>query len=76
MICHGIPDSTVIEDGDIVNIDVTAYIGGVHGDTNATFLAGNVDEEARLLVERTQEAMLRGDQGGEARAARSTWSAA
>jgi methionyl aminopeptidase len=60
VICHGIPDSTVIEDGDIVNIDVTAYIGGVHGDTNATFLAGNVGEEDRLLVERTREAMLRG----------------
>ncbi len=36
VICHGIPDSTVIQDGDIVNIDVTAYIDGVHGDTNAT----------------------------------------
>ncbi|MPZ65227.1 MAG: type I methionyl aminopeptidase [Pseudonocardiaceae bacterium] len=60
VICHGIPDSTVIEDGDIVNIDVTAYLGGVHGDTNATFLAGNVSEEDRLLVERTHEAMMRG----------------
>src|SRR6185369_17126679 len=59
VICHGIPDSTVIEDGDICNIDVTAYIGGVHGDTNATFLAGDVSEEARLLVERTREATLR-----------------
>ncbi|MCP2169664.1 methionyl aminopeptidase [Goodfellowiella coeruleoviolacea] len=59
VICHGIPDSTVIEDGDIVNIDVTAYIGGVHGDTNATFLAGDVSEEARLLVERTHEATMR-----------------
>ena len=60
VICHGIPDSTVIEDGDIVNIDVTAFIGGVHGDTNATFLAGEVSEEDRLLVERTHEAMMRG----------------
>lgn len=60
VICHGIPDDTVIADGDIVNIDITAYIGGVHGDTNATFLAGNVDEESRLLVERTHEAMMRG----------------
>jgi methionyl aminopeptidase len=60
VICHGIPDDTVIADGDIVNIDITAYIGGVHGDTNATFLAGNVDEESRLLVERTKEAMMRG----------------
>jgi methionyl aminopeptidase len=60
VICHGIPDDTVIGDGDIVNIDITAYIGGVHGDTNGTFLAGNVDEESRLLVERTHEAMMRG----------------
>ncbi|WP_028924934.1 type I methionyl aminopeptidase [Pseudonocardia acaciae] len=59
VICHGIPDSTVISDGDIVNIDVTAFIGGVHGDTNATFLAGEVSEEDRLLVERTHEAMMR-----------------
>jgi methionyl aminopeptidase len=59
VICHGIPDTTVIADGDIVNIDVTAYIGGVHGDTNATFLAGDVAEEDRLLVERTHEAMMR-----------------
>ncbi|MGB7362535.1 MAG: type I methionyl aminopeptidase [Rhodococcus sp. (in: high G+C Gram-positive bacteria)] len=59
VICHGIPDSTVVQDGDIVNIDVTAYIDGVHGDTNATFLAGDVSEEARLLVERTHEATMR-----------------
>ncbi|MEU7767643.1 type I methionyl aminopeptidase [Nocardia sp. NPDC049190] len=59
VICHGIPDSTVIEDGDIVNIDVTAYIHGVHGDTNRTYLAGDVDAEVRLLVERTEEATLR-----------------
>jgi methionyl aminopeptidase len=60
VVCHGIPDSTVVNDGDIVNIDVTAYVDGVHGDTNATFLAGDVDEESRLLVERTYEAMMRG----------------
>ena len=60
VICHGIPDDTVVEDGDIVNIDITAYIGGVHGDTNATFLSGNVAEESRLLVERTHEALMRG----------------
>ena len=59
VICHGIPDSTVVSDGDIVNIDITAFIGGVHGDTNATFLAGDVDEQSRLLVERTHEATLR-----------------
>lgn len=54
VICHGIPDSTVLRDGDIVNLDVTAYIGGVHGDNNATYLVGDVDEESRLLVERTR----------------------
>jgi len=59
VICHGIPDDTVIKDGDIVNIDITAFIGGVHGDTNATFMAGAVDEESRLLVERTREATMR-----------------
>jgi methionyl aminopeptidase len=59
VICHGIPDSRVVEDGDIVNIDITAYLDGVHGDTNATFLAGDVDEETRLLVERTAEALRR-----------------
>ena len=60
VICHGIPDSTVLEDGDIINVDVTAFIGGVHGDTDATFCVGEVSEEARLLVERTHEAMMRG----------------
>jgi methionyl aminopeptidase len=59
VICHGIPDSREIADGDIVNIDITAYLNGVHGDTNATFLAGDVDEESRLLVERTEEALRR-----------------
>ena len=58
-ICHGIPDSRELEDGDIVNIDITAYIGGVHGDTNATYLVGDVDEESRLLVERTEESLRR-----------------
>jgi methionyl aminopeptidase len=59
VICHGIPDARPLEDGDIVNIDVTAYIGGVHGDTNATFLVGYVDDESRLLVERTKESLRR-----------------
>ncbi|GAA4990275.1 type I methionyl aminopeptidase [Kineococcus glutinatus] len=59
VVCHGIPDSTVLREGDIVNIDVTAYVGGVHGDTNATYLVGEVDEESRLLVERTRTALDR-----------------
>ena len=60
VICHGIPDDRMLQDGDIVNIDLTAFIGGVHGDTNATYLCGDVDEESRLLVERTREALMRG----------------
>jgi methionyl aminopeptidase len=55
VICHGIPDDRALVDGDIVNIDVTAYIGGVHGDCNATFLAGDVDPESRRLIEVTRE---------------------
>ncbi len=59
VVCHGIPDSTVVEDGDIVNIDITAYLDGVHGDTNATFLTPGVSEEVRDLVDRTREALRR-----------------
>jgi methionyl aminopeptidase len=58
-ICHGIPDSRELQDGDIVNIDITAFIDGVHGDTNATYLVGDVDDESRLLVERTEESLRR-----------------
>jgi len=60
VICHGIPDATVLRDGDIVNVDITGYLGGVHGDTDATFPVGEIDEESRLLIERTHEAMMRG----------------
>ena len=59
VICHGIPDTTVLDEGDIVNVDITAYINGVHGDTNATFEVGEVDEAAHLLVERTRESLNR-----------------
>ncbi len=59
VICHGIPDSTVLAEGDIVNIDITAYIGGVHGDNNATFAVGEVDQESALLIERTRESLNR-----------------
>ncbi|MEP7035593.1 MAG: type I methionyl aminopeptidase [Actinomycetota bacterium] len=60
VICHGIPDDRPLQDGDIVNIDITVFIDGVHGDTSAMYLCGEVDEESRLLVERTREAMMRG----------------
>jgi methionyl aminopeptidase len=60
VICHGIPDDTVLADGDIINIDITAFKNGMHGDLNKTFLVGDVSEDARNLVERTQEALNRG----------------
>ena len=60
VICHGIPDYRPLDDGDIVNLDITAYVCGVHGDTDATYLCGDVDEASRLLVERTHEALMRG----------------
>ena len=60
VICHGIPDDTVLEDGDLVNIDISAYIDGVHGDTNGTVLVGEGAQELVDLVARTKEAMHRG----------------
>jgi len=60
VICHGIPDTRPLEDGDIIKIDATAYKNGVHGDNCATFYVGEVDEASRLLSERTREAMYRG----------------
>ena len=60
VICHGIPDDTLLEDGDIVNIDITAYKNGFHGDSNQTFIAGTASDEVAQLVERTREALNRG----------------
>jgi methionyl aminopeptidase len=60
VICHGIPDARALQDGDIVNLDVTVFLEGVHGDTNATFFVGDVDDESRRLVRVTEECMWRG----------------
>ncbi|WP_026430552.1 type I methionyl aminopeptidase [Schaalia georgiae] len=60
VICHGIPDDRPLREGDIVNVDITAYKDGVHGDTCAMFEVGAVDEESHLLIERTRNAMMRG----------------
>ena len=57
-ICHGIPDSRPLQDGDIVNIDVTVFLDGHHGDTSRMFLVGDsVSEEAKRLVEVTKESL-------------------
>jgi methionyl aminopeptidase len=60
VICHGIPDDTVLEDGDIINIDITAYLDGYHGDSNYTFIVGQATDEVANLVERTKIALDRG----------------
>lgn len=60
VICHGIPDDRVLQEGDILNVDITAYIDGVHGDTCTMYEVGEVDEESHLLIERTKTAMERG----------------
>ena len=60
VICHGIPDDTVLEDGDIINIDITAFKNGVHGDSNVTFIVGEASPDATALVERTRESLNRG----------------
>lgn len=60
VICHGIPDDRALRDGDIVNLDVTVYLDGVHGDTNATFPVGDVDEASRRLIAVTRQCLDRG----------------
>lgn len=60
IICHGIPDSRKLLDGDIVNIDVTCFIGGVHGDTNCTFAVGDIDDASKELMRVTRKAMHAG----------------
>lgn len=57
VICHGIPDSRPLKDGDIVNIDVTVYKDGFHADLNETYLIGNVDEAGKKLVQTTYECL-------------------
>ncbi|XP_010923878.1 methionine aminopeptidase 1B, chloroplastic isoform X1 [Elaeis guineensis] len=57
--CHGIPDSRQLQNGDIINIDVTVYLNGYHGDTSKTFLCGNVNEPTKRLVKVTEECLQR-----------------
>ncbi|CAL5421525.1 unnamed protein product [Camellia sinensis] len=58
--CHGIPDSRQLQDGDIINIDVTVYLNGYHGDTSKTFLCGNVSDSMKRLVKVTEECLQKG----------------
>src|SRR3954465_301824 len=56
VVCHGIPGSQVLKDGDIINVDVTTIFKGFHGDTSATFYIGTPSPEARLVVETARHA--------------------
>ncbi|XP_041076662.1 methionine aminopeptidase 1 isoform X1 [Polyodon spathula] len=58
VICHGIPDGRALEDGDILNVDITVYRNGYHGDLNETFFVGEVDEAAKKLVQTTFECLM------------------
>lgn len=60
IICHGIPDSRKLQEGDLLNIDITVYLNGVHGDHNQTFFVGEVDEESKRLTKVTKESMWLG----------------
>jgi methionyl aminopeptidase len=59
VICHGIPDNTILQEGDILNVDITAFKDGFHGDSNWTFLIGEVASEVADLVSRTKESLDR-----------------
>ena len=59
-VCHGIPDGTVLKDGDILNVDVTSILNGYYGDASRMFLIGEVSEEARRLVQVTRECLYLG----------------
>lgn len=60
VICHGLPDKTVLKDGDIINLDITCFKFGFHGDTSATFYVGEVSEKAKRITEAAKQAMMVG----------------
>lgn len=57
VVVHGIPDHHPLEDGDIINIDITVFMNNYHGDTSQTFLVGNVDKQGTDLVSITNQAL-------------------
>uniref|UniRef100_A0A8C2ZC03 Methionyl aminopeptidase 1 n=1 Tax=Cyclopterus lumpus TaxID=8103 RepID=A0A8C2ZC03_CYCLU len=64
VICHGIPDRRLLQEGDILNVDITVYHNGFHGDLNETFYIGEVDEEAKKLVQTTYECLMQSIDSG------------
>ncbi len=60
VLCHGIPDDRPLQDGDIINLDVTAFVDGMHGDTSATVGVGTISPELAALIDTTRDATLAG----------------
>jgi len=60
VVCHGIPGDRVLVDGDIINIDVTVILDGWHGDTSRMYVAGEASTKAKLLMDVTYDAMMKG----------------
>ena len=69
VICHGIPDSRPLEDGDILNVDVTIFLNGVHGDCSETIAIGTIDAESQKLIDHHQGLYDGGHRGGAPRGA-------
>ena len=59
MVCHGIPDARELENGDIVNVDISVYLNGYHGDLNETFTVGDVDDDSKQLIKATYDALMK-----------------
>ena len=62
VVCHGIPSERILDDGDIVNVDVTAVVNEYYGDTSRMFTIGNVSVKAKNLIDATYESMIKGIQ--------------
>lgn len=60
VVCHGVPDETILKEGDIINVDVTSFLNGFHGDTSKTFFVGKVSDKAREITEVAYECMMKG----------------
>ncbi len=61
VVCHGVPDETILKEGDIINVDVTSYLNGFHGDTSKTYFVGNkINENVRELVQVAYDCMMKG----------------
>ena len=58
MICHGIPDDRRLQNGDIINLDITVYLNGYHGDCSEMFVVGDIDNDAKRLIQTTYDCWI------------------